>query len=52
MHLEESDTLISLIEILKIHQIFIDYDKLEDPDDYTPAIRSLATLELIFEYVI
>lgn len=52
MHLEESDDLISLIEILKIHQKVIDYDKFEDPDDYTPAIRSLATLELMFEYLI
>jgi death on curing protein len=52
MHLEESDILISLIEILKIHQKVIDYDKFEDPDDYTPAIRSLATLELMFEYLI
>lgn len=30
----------------------IDYDKEENPDDYTPAIRSLATLELMFEYMI
>lgn len=52
MHLEESDVLISLIEILKIHQKVIDYDKFKDPDDYTPAIRSLATLELMFEYLI
>ena len=50
--MEESDILISLIEILKIHQKVIDYDKLKDPDDYTPAIRSLATLELMFEYLI
>ena len=52
MHLEESDALISLIEILKIHQMVIDYDKFKDPDDYTPVIRSLATLELMFEYLI
>lgn len=52
MHLEESDALISLIEILKIHQMVIDYDKFKDPDDYTPAIRSLATLELMFEFLI
>lgn len=52
MHLEESDILISLIEILKIHQKVIDYDKFKDPDDYTPAVRSLGTLELMFEYVI
>lgn len=52
MHLEESDVLISLIDILKIHQKVIDYDKFKDPDDYTPAIRSLATLELMFEYLI
>lgn len=52
MHLEESDTLISLIEILKIHQMVIDYDKFKDPDDYTPVISSLATLELMFEYLI
>ena len=52
MHLEESDILISLIEILKVHQKVIDYDKFKDPDDYTPAIRSLAILELMFEYVI
>ncbi|MDY9925976.1 MULTISPECIES: type II toxin-antitoxin system death-on-curing family toxin [unclassified Methanosarcina] len=52
MHLEESDALISLIEILKIHQKVIDYDKFKDPDDYTPTIRSLATLELMFEYLI
>lgn len=44
MHLEESDILISLIEILKIHQKVTDYDRFKDPDDYTPAIRSLATL--------
>ncbi len=50
--MEESDILISLIEILKVHQKVIDYDKFEDPDDYTPAIRSLGTLELMFEYVI
>ncbi|WP_231589916.1 type II toxin-antitoxin system death-on-curing family toxin [Methanosarcina siciliae] len=52
MHLEESDALISLIEILKIHQMVIDYDKFKDPDDYTSAIRSLATLELMFEFLI
>lgn len=52
MHLEESDALISLIDILKIHQKVIDYDKFKDPEDYTPAIRSLATLELMFEYLI
>jgi death on curing protein len=52
MHLDESDILISLIEILKIHQKVIDYDKFKDPDDYTPAIRSLATLELMFEFLI
>ncbi|AAM30245.1 hypothetical protein DU57_18355 [Methanosarcina mazei] len=50
--MEESDVLISLIEILKIHQKVIDYDKFKDPEDYTPAIRSLATLELMFEYLI
>ncbi|WP_048117975.1 type II toxin-antitoxin system death-on-curing family toxin [Methanosarcina vacuolata] len=44
--------LISLIDVLKIHQRVIDYDKEENPDDYTPAIRSLATLELMFEYMI
>lgn len=52
MLLAESDILISLIEILKIHQKAIDYDKFKDLDDYTPAIRSLATLELMFEYLI
>jgi death-on-curing protein len=52
MRLDESDILISLIEILKIYQKVIDYDKLKDPDDYTPAICSLATLELMFEYLI
>ena len=52
MHLEESDVLISLIDILKIHQKVIDYDNFKDPEDYTPAIRSLATLELMFEYLI
>lgn len=30
----------------------IDYDKEENPDDYTSAILSLATLELMFEYMI
>jgi death on curing protein len=30
----------------------IDYDEEENPDDYTPAILSLATLELMFEYMI
>lgn len=30
----------------------IDYDREENPDDYTPAIRSLAVLELMFEYMI
>ncbi len=30
----------------------IEYDKEENPDDYTPAILSLATLELMFEYMI
>ncbi|KKG03144.1 hypothetical protein DU86_12870 [Methanosarcina mazei] len=50
--MEESDVLISLIDILKIHQKVIDYDKFKDPEDYTPAIRSLATLELMFEYLI
>jgi death on curing protein len=52
MHLEESDILISLIDVLKIHQRVIDYDKKEIPDDYTPAILSLPTLELMFEYMI
>lgn len=52
MRLEESDALISLIEILKIHQKVINYDKFKDPDDYTPAIRSLAILKLMFEYLI
>lgn len=50
--MEESDILISLIDVLKIHQRVIDYDKEENPDDYTPAILSLATLELMFEYMI
>ena len=50
--MEESDILISLIDVLKIHQRVIDYDKKENPDDYTPAILSLATLELMFEYMI
>jgi len=50
--LEESDILISLIDILKIHQRVIEYDKEENPEDYTPAILSLATLELMFEYMI
>jgi len=44
--------LISLIDVLKIHQRVIEYDKEENPDDYTPAILSLATLELMFEYMI
>jgi death on curing protein len=44
--------LISLIDVLKIHQRVIDYDKEENPDDYTPAVGSLATLELMFEYMI
>ena len=52
MHLEESDILISLIDVLKIHQRVIEYDKEENPKDYTPAILSLATLELMFEYMI
>ena len=30
----------------------IEYDKEENPDDYAPAILSLATLELMFEYMI
>lgn len=50
--MEESDILISLIEILKIRQKVIDYDTFKDPDDYTPAIRSLATLELMFEFLL
>jgi death-on-curing protein len=50
--LEESDILISLIDVLKIHQRVIEYDKEENPEDYTPAILSLATLELMFEYMI
>lgn len=50
--MEESDILISLIDVLKIHQRVIEYDKEENPDDYTPAILSLATLELMFEYMI
>ena len=52
MHSEESDFMISLINVLKIHQRVIDYDKETNPDDYTPAILSLATLELMFEYMI
>ena len=52
MSLEESDILISLIDVLKIHQRVIEYDKEENPEDYTPAILSLATLELMFEYMI
>jgi len=44
--------LISLIDVLKIHQRVIDYDKETNPDDYTPAILSLATLELMFEYMV
>ena len=44
--------MISLIDVLKIHQRVIEYDKEENPDDYTPAILSLATLELMFEYMI
>lgn len=48
----ESDILISLIDILKIHARVIEYDKEENPEDYTPAILSLATLELMFEYMI
>src|SRR5208283_2960689 len=52
MPLEESDILISLIDVLKIHQRVIEYDKEENPEDYTPAILSLATLELMFEYII
>lgn len=50
--MEESDILISLIDVLKIHQRVIEYDKEENPEDYTPAILSLATLELMFEYMI
>jgi death on curing protein len=50
--LEESDILISLIDVLKIHQRVIEYDKEENPEDYAPAILSLATLELMFEYMI
>jgi death-on-curing protein len=50
--LEESDILISLIDVLKIHQRVIEYDKEENPEDYTPAILSLAILELMFEYMI
>ena len=52
MPLEESDILISLIDVLRIHQRVIEYDKEENPEDYTPAILSLATLELMFEYMI
>ena len=44
--------MISLIDILKIHARVIEYDKEENPEDYTPAILSLATLELMFEYMI
>jgi death on curing protein len=44
--------MISLIDVLKIHQRVIDYDKETNPDDYAPAILSLATLELMFEYMI
>ena len=50
--MEESDILISLIDVLKIHQRVIEYDKEENPENYTPAILSLATLELMFEYMI
>ena len=50
--MEESDILISLIDVLKIHQRVIEYDKEENPEDYTPAILFLATLELMFEYMI
>ena len=50
--MEESDILISLIDVLKIHQRVIEYDKEENPEDYTPAKLSLATLELMFEYMI
>lgn len=50
--MEESDILISLIDILKIHARVIEYDKEEYPEDYTPAVLSLATLELMFEYMI
>jgi len=52
MTLEESDILISLIDVLKIHKRVIEYDKEENLEDYTPAILSLATLELMFEYMI
>jgi death-on-curing protein len=44
--------MISLIDILKIHKKVIEYDKEKDPDDYTPEIRSLATLELMFSYML
>ena len=44
--------MISLIDILKIHQRVIEYDKEKNPEDYTPAVLSLATLELMFEYMI
>jgi death-on-curing protein len=50
--LVESDTLISLDQILEIHIAVIEFDKDENPEDYTPAIRSLASLELMFEYLI
>src|SRR5208283_1945575 len=52
MPLEESDILISLIDVLKIHQRVIEYDKEENPEDYTPAILFLTTLELMVEYMI
>jgi death-on-curing protein len=50
--LVESDLLINLEQILEIHIAVIEFDKGENPEDYTPAIRSLASLELMFEYLI
>ena len=44
--------LISLIDVLKIHKRVTEYDREENPDDYTSAVRSLATLELMFEYML
>lgn len=52
MHSVESDILINLDQILEIHIEVIEFDKDENPEDYTPAIRSLASLELMFEYLI
>jgi death-on-curing protein len=44
--------MITLNQVLEIHNVVIDFDKENDPDDYTPAIRSLASLEIMFEYLI